>query len=311
MSFVHGDVPWQTARVSARRTRRGLSQNFLRSRRLAEDIVRGLDVRPHELIVEIGAGDGRLTSRSRGGRAASSRSSSTRTWRRCFAAASRSSRATRCRCRCRREPFRVVGNVPFHRTTAILRRLLDDLDRSVAARGPDRPVGGRAEARGRRSVDAADRGVGAVVGARASCAGFDASAFEPRPDVDAALLRIVPREPALLPSSVAPAYRAFVRRAFAEGLRSVVPPLHLKRAAAAAGFGRTPRARSRRVPVGRALHRPFAPCLPRTIWRQPLMKHCHGRVTRDAYVASFTRKGTLPGRTWSGGCHRDGHATRM
>ena len=45
----------------ARRTRRGLSQNFLRSRRLADDIVRGLDVRPHELIVEIGAGDGRLT----------------------------------------------------------------------------------------------------------------------------------------------------------------------------------------------------------------------------------------------------------
>ena len=26
------------------------------------------------------------------------------------------------------EPFRVVGNIPFHRTTAILRRLLDDLD---------------------------------------------------------------------------------------------------------------------------------------------------------------------------------------
>src|ERR1051325_10491671 len=47
---------------AARRTRRELSQNFLRSRRLAADIVRGLDVEPHELIVEIGAGDGRLTA---------------------------------------------------------------------------------------------------------------------------------------------------------------------------------------------------------------------------------------------------------
>jgi 23S rRNA (adenine-N6)-dimethyltransferase len=110
----------------ARGTRRGLSQNFLRSRRLAEDIVRGLDVRPHELIVEIGAGDGRLTEPL------------ARQARRLIAIELDPRLAARLRARFEvverdalsvalpDEPFRVVGNLPFHRTTAILRRILDD-----------------------------------------------------------------------------------------------------------------------------------------------------------------------------------------
>jgi 23S rRNA (adenine-N6)-dimethyltransferase len=67
---------------------------------------------------------------------------------------------------------------------------------------------------------------------------FDASAFVPRPHVDAGLLRIVRREPVLVASSDASMYRAFVGRAFAAGPRSVVSPLVLKRAAAALGFAR-------------------------------------------------------------------------
>ena len=67
---------------------------------------------------------------------------------------------------------------------------------------------------------------------------LDASAFEPRPDVDAALLRIVRRERPLVPPALVSDYRQFVRDAFAHGLRSVVPPLTLKRTGAAAGFAR-------------------------------------------------------------------------
>jgi 23S rRNA (adenine-N6)-dimethyltransferase len=225
-----------------RGTRRGLSQNFLRSRRLAEDVVRGLDVRPHELIVEIGAGDGRLTEPL------------ARRARRVIAIELDPSLAAQLRGRFEvvegdalsvplpAEPFRAVGNIPFHRTTAILRRLLDDLD--VPLQRVDLVV--QWEVAQKRAAVVPSTQLSAEWGPwweLAVVRRFDASAFEPPPDVDSALLRIVPRKPELLPIAVAPSYRAFVREAFARGLRSVVEPLILKRTAAAAGFSRGARAR--------------------------------------------------------------------
>jgi 23S rRNA (adenine-N6)-dimethyltransferase len=221
----------------ARRSRRGLSQNFLRSRRLADDIVRGLDVRPHELIVEIGAGDGRLTEPL------------AQRARRLIAIEVDPALAERLGVRydvftgdalsvpLPSEPFRVVGNIPFHRTTAILRRLLDELD--VPLQRADLIV--QWEVAQKRTVVVPSTQLSAEWGPwweLALVRRFDASAFEPRPKVDAALLRIVRRERELVPVGLAPEYRGFVRRAFAHGLRSVVPPLTLKRASAAAGFGR-------------------------------------------------------------------------
>lgn len=221
----------------ARGTRRGLSQNFLRSRRLAEDIVRGLDVRPHELIVEIGAGDGRLTEPL------------ARQGCRVIAIELDASLAARLRpafdvvegdalsVPLPAEPFRVVGNLPFHRTTSIVRRLLDD---------PGIPLT-RADLivqwgfALKRAAVVPSTQLAAEWGPwweLTLVRRLDASAFEPRPDVDAALLRIVRRERELVPARLAPEYRRFVRHAFADGLRSVVPPLTLKRAAAAAGFAR-------------------------------------------------------------------------
>jgi 23S rRNA (adenine-N6)-dimethyltransferase len=222
----------------ARRARRGLSQNFLRSSRLAEGIVRGLDVRPDELVVEIGAGDGRLTAPL------------ARLTRRVIAIELDPNLAAKLRRRfdvvegdaltvpLPREPFRVVGNLPFHCASAILRRLLDD---------PRLPL---------LRVDAIVQWEVAVKRASvvpstqlaaewgpwwelAVVRHFDASAFEPRPDVDAALLRVLRREHELVAGALAPEYRRFVQRAFAHGLRAVVPPLTLKRIAAAAGFDRT------------------------------------------------------------------------
>jgi 23S rRNA (adenine-N6)-dimethyltransferase len=238
----------------ARGSRRGLSQNFLRGRRLASDIVRGLDVEPHELIVEIGAGDGRLTAEL------------ARRARRVVAIEVDPRLAASLRPRfdvvegdaltvpMPDEPFRIVGNIPFHLTTAILRRLLDELD--VPLRRADLIVQWNV-ARKRAAVVpttqlAAEWGPWweLVVVRR-----LDASAFEPRPNVDAALLRIVRRPHELLPAEAASEYRAFVRRAFRSGLRTVVPRLAFKRGAAAAGFARGAHARDLDVHQWAALFR--------------------------------------------------------
>jgi 23S rRNA (adenine-N6)-dimethyltransferase len=221
----------------ARSTRRGLSQNFLRSRRLADDIVRGLDVLPHELIVEIGAGDGRLTEplarRARRVIAIELDPALAVSLGEKFEVVAGDALSVPLP----DEPFRVVGNIPFHRTTAILRRLLDDLE--VPVRRADLIV--QWEVAQKRAVVVPSTQLTAEWGPwweLTVVRRFDPSAFEPRPDVDAALLRIVRREHELVPAAVAREYRVFVRKAFAHGLRSVVSPLTLKRAAAAAGFGR-------------------------------------------------------------------------
>ena len=226
----------------ARRTRRELSQNFLRSRRLAADIVRGLDVEPHELIVELGAGDGRLTAelarRARRVVAIEVDPRLAAELRRRFEVVEGDALAVRLPS----EPFRVVGNIPFHRTTAILRHLLDDL--GLPLERADLIVQWEVARKRTSVVPSTQLGAGwDPWWELALTRRFDASAFEPRPDVDAALLRIVRREHELVPAADAHEYRAFVRRAFADGLRSVVPPLTLKRAAAAAGFDRAVQAR--------------------------------------------------------------------
>jgi 23S rRNA (adenine-N6)-dimethyltransferase len=215
----------------ARRTRHELSQNFLRSRRLAAGIVRGLDVEPHELIVELGAGDGRLTAEL------------ARRARRVVAIEVDPRLADELRRR-----FEVVEgdalavHIPFHRTTAILRRLLDDLD--LPLERADLIVQWQVARKRTSVVPSTQLGAGWEPWWELTLTRrFDASAFEPRPDVDAALLRIVRREHELVPAAEAREYRAFVRRAFADGLRSVVPPLTLKRAAATAGFDRAVQAR--------------------------------------------------------------------
>ena len=222
----------------ARGTRRRLSQNFLRSRRLAEDIVRGLDVRPHELIVEIGAGDGRLTEPL------------ARRARRVVAIELDPLLAARLRGRFEvvegdalsvplpEEPFRIVGNVPFHRTTAIFRRLLDDP--AVPFTRADLIVQWGLALK--RAAVVPTTQLTAEWGPwweLALVRRLHASAFEPRPDVDAALLRVLRRERPLVPAALVSDYRHFVRRSFARGLREVVPPLTLKRTAAAAGFARS------------------------------------------------------------------------
>ena len=77
---------WRSPRDERRRR---LGQNFLRPE-AAERLVAEADFRPHNLVIEVGAGSGAVT----------------------LALA--------------RRGINVVGSVPFGRTTDILRRLLDD-----------------------------------------------------------------------------------------------------------------------------------------------------------------------------------------
>lgn len=238
----------------ARRNRRSLAQNFLASRRLAADIVRCLDVRADELVVEIGAGDGRLTTEL------------VRHARRVVAIELDPRWAAQLRHRFEvvegdalivplpNEPFRAVGNIPFHRTTAILHRLLDDPATPMTR--ADLIVQWQVALK--RAAVSPSTSLGVEWGPWwefAVVRRFDRSAFAPRPDIDAALLRIVGREPALVPASEARTYRNFVRRGFAQGLRSVLPPRVLKRATTGLGFARSATPRDLDVYQWSALYR--------------------------------------------------------
>ena len=146
-----------------------------------------------------------------------------------------------------REPFRAVGNVPFNRTTAILRRLLDDprtplvradlivewdLARKRAAVWPSTKLG----------ISWSPWYEFTVVRR------LPARCFEPAPTVDAGLLRITRRALPLVDLDDAGGFQEFVRRAFAQGrLRGCAAPLLLKRVADRLGFD--PRAAPRELDV--------------------------------------------------------------
>jgi 23S rRNA (adenine-N6)-dimethyltransferase len=207
------------ARSARDARRRASGQNFLASSELAARLVRDADVGQGDLVVETGAGNGILT----------------------FALARRAGRveaieidpvwAARLRERfagCRRvdviegdalrvplptEPFRVVANIPFTATTALLRRLLDDprtplkradvvLQWEVARKRAGRP---------RTALSASWSPWWRFrLGRR-----LPRNAFRPRPAVDAGVLVAERRRDPLLPLEAHEAFTDFVRALFA------------------------------------------------------------------------------------------------
>jgi 23S rRNA (adenine-N6)-dimethyltransferase len=116
------------------------------------------------------------------------------------------------------EPFRVVANIPFGITTQILRRLLDEDGLARADMIVQAEVARKRGTRGRGTLLNAcwepwfEFGTGARI---------PATAFRPRPRVDAAVLIVARRDPPLVDPGFRRDYTSFVTAAF-EGARPTV-----------------------------------------------------------------------------------------
>ena len=201
---------------AARRPGSARSQHFLRSQALAAELVRDAGVRPGDLVLDLGAGSGRLTAEL------------ARAGARVVAVELDPALAGRLRGRWEgvevvlgdaagvalpREPFRVVANLPFARTNAILRHLLDD-PRVQLARADLIVQWGVAM---KRALPWPSTFNDVVWGAWYSAAvtrRLPRGAFEPAPSVDAGVLVFERRARPLVPVEVAEPYRRFVAAGF-------------------------------------------------------------------------------------------------
>jgi 23S rRNA (adenine-N6)-dimethyltransferase len=203
---------------TARRSRRARSQHFLRSRYAAE-LVRDAGLAELDLVVDLGAGTGRLTAEL------------ARSARHVVAVELDPHLAAQLRGRWAnvsvleadarevelpREPFRVVANLPFDGTNEILRHLLDD-PRVPLVRADLVVQWGVAVKRGLPWPSTVN---GAVWGAWYStrvARRLPRTAFRPAPSVDAAVLVFERRSQPLVPEHRAADYRRFVARRFRRG----------------------------------------------------------------------------------------------
>jgi 23S rRNA (adenine-N6)-dimethyltransferase len=207
-------VSEQRART-ARGSGRAPSQHFLR-RRVAREIVREADVRGDELVVDLGAGTGRLTAelasaarrviaveldprlaRMLGGRWAN------------VDVIRADARAVELP----REPFTVVANLPFDGTNEILRHLLDD-PRVPLVRAHLVVQWGVAVKRALPWPSTVNSVVWGAWYSTRVARRLPRRAFEPAPSVDAAVLVFERRPEPLVPLQRAADYRRFVARAF-------------------------------------------------------------------------------------------------
>lgn len=207
-------------RTERDRRRRELGQNFLTDRRVVRRFVDGLEIVPGELVVDIGAGSGALTSPLAAAGARVWAVERDPVWvdrlRRTYDGPGAGHDGVRvlgtdiARLRLPREPFRVVANPPFGLTTEILTLLLDRPDR-----GPLRAdlIVQREVARKHAAQPASSLRTAAWAPWWEFRSGQEISrrAFRPVPGVDAAVLTITKRTPAILPTHLSSKLRDLLR----------------------------------------------------------------------------------------------------
>jgi 23S rRNA (adenine-N6)-dimethyltransferase len=201
---------------SARRPGRPRSQHFLRSRSLAAELVRDSGAGCEDLVLELGAGGGRLTEEL------------ARVARRVVAVEVDPRLASRLRGRWNNvevacgdaaavrlpdEPFRVVANLPFAATTAILRHLLDD-PRVPLVRADVIVEWGVAVKRALPWPSTVNDVLWGAWYSTSLARRLPRGAFDPPPAVDAGVLVIERRPRSLVPERQWQRYRRFVAGGF-------------------------------------------------------------------------------------------------
>jgi 23S rRNA (adenine-N6)-dimethyltransferase len=270
------------ARLAGRRAR---SQHFLRSPRLAAAIVAEAAVRPGELVLDVGAGGGRLTEplAARGARVHAIEVDPA--WaahlRERFRAVPNVTvvEADALRARLPDEPFRVLANLPFHLTTPILRRLLDDP--AVPLARADVLV--EWEVARKRALCWPSTLLSVLWGASYELVvvrRIPAACFEPRPAADAGVLRVVRRAEPLVPPPEIARFRALVEAGFRTrrpslraALAPVVPERAFKRVARELGFDAAAAARDLDAHQWAALFAVAQPAVPSDRGSSVLRRH--------------------------------------
>jgi 23S rRNA (adenine-N6)-dimethyltransferase len=229
-------VSEQRAHASRRAARRGLDQHFLRSSRLAAELVRAAGLTRDDIVLEIGAGSGRLTAElARAARHVVAVEVDPFWARRLSARFGDDARvsvvvADALDVALPDEHFRVVANLPFGLTTAFLRHLLTDP--RVPLQRADLVVEWGSALK--RAAVWPSTLLGVTWGPWWTFRidrRLAATCFEPPPSVDGAVLVVEPRNPTLVPVSVGREYEAFVRTGFKGGLRAVATPRQARRIA--------------------------------------------------------------------------------
>jgi 23S rRNA (adenine-N6)-dimethyltransferase len=193
-------------------------QHFLRDARLCAELVRNAGITRGDLIVDIGAGYGALTSElaRRAGRVIAIEADPA------LAAALRSRLPAVLviaddvlRTPLPTEPFRVVANIPFAHTTAIAHKLLDDPSSSLMRADLVVAWGWAAKRCSQRPSTLLSLSwlpwFELTITRR-----LHASSFRPVPSTDAAVVTVTRRPDPLLHARERDAYTAYITRAFGE-----------------------------------------------------------------------------------------------